>query len=130
MILSTGYEIPGKQVKENLGIVTGNTIRAKLLGKDIVAGFRNLVGGELSEYTEMLTEARNEAIKRMMENAKKKKADAVIGKRDFTTSSENKETLLGTESSLYWPFSITINENQLIAADTGNHRLVITNLNL
>ena len=57
-------------------------------------------------------------------------ADAVIGKRDFTTSSENKETLLGTESSLYWPFSITINENQLIAADTGNHRLVITNLNL
>ena len=85
MIMTTGFEIPGKQVKEILGIVTGNTIRAKHIGKDIMAGFRNIVGGELSEYTEMLTEARNQAIQRMMENAKKKKADAVIGMR-LTTS--------------------------------------------
>ncbi|MEM7485892.1 MAG: hypothetical protein AAF348_11855 [Bacteroidota bacterium] len=56
-------------------------------------------------------------------------ATAVIGKRDFKTGSENKETLMGTSSSLYWPFSITTNDNQLIIADTGNHRIVITDLN-
>lgn len=55
-------------------------------------------------------------------------ADAVIGKRDFVTGSENKDTLMGTESSLYWPFSITVVKNQLIIADTGNHRLVIADL--
>lgn len=56
------------------------------------------------------------------------RADAVIGKRDFVTGSENKDTQLGTQSSLYWPFSIATVENQLIIADTGNHRLVIANL--
>lgn len=56
-------------------------------------------------------------------------ATAVIGKRDFNTGSENKETLMGTSSSLYWPFSITTNNNQLLIADTGNHRIVITDLN-
>ena len=57
-------------------------------------------------------------------------ATAVIGKRDFKTGSENKETLMGTSSSLYWPFSITTKENKLIIADTGNHRVVITDLKL
>ena len=57
-------------------------------------------------------------------------ATAVIGKRDLTTGSENKETLMGTSSSLYWPFSITTQENKLIIADTGNHRVVITDLRL
>lgn len=57
-------------------------------------------------------------------------ATAVIGKRDFKTGSENKETLMGTSSSLYWPFSITTQENKLIIADTGNHRVVITDLKL
>jgi uncharacterized protein YbjQ (UPF0145 family) len=86
MILSTTFEVPGKTVSENLGIVTGNTIRAKHLGKDIVAGLRQLVGGELKEYTEMLTEARAEALKRMKHNGKAVKADAIIGVR-LTTSS-------------------------------------------
>lgn len=86
MILSTTNDVPGKSVKENLGIVTGNTIRAKHLGKDIVAGLRNLIGGELKEYTEMLTEARSEAIRRMVEAAKKKGADGIIGVRLTTAA--------------------------------------------
>ncbi|MEM1337070.1 MAG: hypothetical protein AAF634_00200 [Bacteroidota bacterium] len=56
------------------------------------------------------------------------KADAVIGKRDFKTGSENKDTIVGTDSSLYWPFSICVQEQQLIVADTGNHRILITEL--
>lgn len=86
MILSTTFDVPGKTVAQNIGIVTGNTIRAKHLGKDIVAGLRQLVGGELKEYTEMLTEARTEAIKRMKANANAMNADAIIGIR-LTTSS-------------------------------------------
>ena len=68
----------------NLRIIS-ITIRAKHIGKDIVASFRNILGGEIKEYTEMLNEAREEAMKRMIENAKKLDADAVIGIR-FTTS--------------------------------------------
>jgi uncharacterized protein YbjQ (UPF0145 family) len=86
MMLSTTNDVPGKAVKESLGIVYGNTIRAKHLGKDIVAGLRNLVGGELKEYTEMLAEARGEAIRRMEQAAKKKGADAVIGVRLTTAA--------------------------------------------
>ena len=85
MIITTSQEIPGKKVSKTLGIVTGSTIRAKNIGKDIVAGFRNIVGGEIKEYTEMLTEARKEAFQRMEQNAKEVGADAVIGMR-FTTS--------------------------------------------
>jgi uncharacterized protein YbjQ (UPF0145 family) len=85
MIITTAQEIPGHRTGKTLGIVTGSTIRAKHIGKDIVAGFRNIVGGEIKEYTEMLIEARKEALKRLEENAKAVGADAVIGMR-FTTS--------------------------------------------
>jgi uncharacterized protein YbjQ (UPF0145 family) len=85
MILSTVGSVEGKKVVKTLGIVKGNTIRAKHIGKDIVAGFRNIVGGEVKEYTEMLSEAREEALKRMVEDAEKLGADAVVGIR-FTTS--------------------------------------------
>ncbi|MHC1604582.1 MAG: YbjQ family protein [Candidatus Methanofastidiosia archaeon] len=85
MLVTTTEEIAGKEVKEILGIVKGNTIRAKHIGKDIVAGLRNIVGGELKEYTEMISEARDEAISRMVKEAEKMGADAVIGMR-FTTS--------------------------------------------
>ncbi len=84
IIVSTGY-IEGKKVKEMLGIAKGSTIRAKWLGKDIVAGFRQLVGGELKEYTEMLQEAREQATQRMVKDAKAMGADAVINMR-YTTS--------------------------------------------
>lgn len=85
MIITTVMEVPGKRVVRSLGLVTGNTIRAKHIGKDIVSGLRNIVGGELKEYTQMLSEARWEAIKRMEENAKELGADAVVGVR-MTTS--------------------------------------------
>jgi len=68
-----------------LGLVRDNTIRAKHVGKDIVAGLRNIVGGELKEYTEMISEAREESIAKMEEEAKKLGADAIIGVR-ITTS--------------------------------------------
>ncbi len=70
---------------KTLGVVTGSTIRAKHLGKDIVAGLRNIVGGEIKEYTEMLIDARKEALDRMIQNANEMGADAVISMR-FTTS--------------------------------------------
>ena len=85
MLISTTTEIPGYQVTEVLGLVRGNTIRAKHVGKDIMAGLRNIVGGELKEYTEMISEAREESIARMEEEAKKLGADAIIGVR-ITTS--------------------------------------------
>lgn len=65
-------------------MVRGNTVRAKHIGKDILAVLRNLVGGELNEYTDMLTEARNEAINRMVEQARSLDADAVVGVRLVT----------------------------------------------
>ncbi len=85
MIVTTTNEVPGQNVSEVLGIVKGNTIRAKHLGKDLVAGLRNIVGGELKEYTEMITEAREEAMQRMVREAETMGADAIIGMR-MTTS--------------------------------------------
>ncbi|MFH1445066.1 MAG: YbjQ family protein [Nanoarchaeota archaeon] len=85
MLVATTETVEGKKITENLGLVKGNTVRAKHIGKDIVAGFRNIVGGEIKEYTEMIIEAREDALKRMIEDAKKKGADAIVGTR-FTTS--------------------------------------------
>ena len=84
IVVNTDF-VPGKKISEVLGLVRGNTIRAKWFGKDIIAGLRQIVGGELKEYTEMLTEARNQAMKRMINEAKKLKADAILNVR-FTTS--------------------------------------------
>ena len=85
MIIVNTETIAGKKVKKTLGLVRGNTIRAKWIGKDILAGLRHIVGGELTEYTEMLSEAREMALKRMIDDAEKLKADAVINVR-FSTS--------------------------------------------
>ena len=85
MIVVTTDYIPGREVESVIGIVRGNTIRAKHLGKDIMAGLRMLVGGEVKEYTEMLTEARNESLRRLQAQATELNADAVINVR-FVTS--------------------------------------------
>ena len=85
MIIVNTETVPGYRVKETLGIARGNTIRAKHVGKDILAGFRMLIGGEIKEYTEMLTEARNAALQRMEWDAENKGADAVVNMR-FVTS--------------------------------------------
>ena len=85
MIIVNTDSIEGKNITETLGIVKGNTVRAKWFGKDFIAGLRNIVGGEVNEYTEMLTEAREEALKRMIAEAERLGADAVINVR-FETS--------------------------------------------
>jgi len=85
MILTNTENIPGKEIVTILGLVRGNTIQAKHIGKDIMAGFRNVVGGEIKEYTKMISEAREIALKRMQQKAEKLGADAVINIR-FTTS--------------------------------------------
>ena len=85
MILVNTDFIEGKEITQTMGIVKGSTIRAKWFGKDIMAGLRQIVGGELKEYTEMLTEARQEATQRMVEDAENQGADGIINVR-FTTS--------------------------------------------
>jgi uncharacterized protein YbjQ (UPF0145 family) len=77
--------VAGHKIIKNLGLVKGNTIRAKHIGKDIMASLRSIVGGEIEEYTQMLDEARNEALKRMEADAKEKGANAIICVR-FSTS--------------------------------------------
>jgi len=86
MILTNTDFIPDRKVKQVLGLVRGNTIQAKHLGKDFIAGLRNVVGGEIKEYTEMLSEAREIALKRMEEKAEKLGADAVINIRFMTSA--------------------------------------------
>ncbi len=77
--------VPGKEIKKNLGLVRGNTIRARHLGRDIAAFLRNIVGGEITDYTKMMAESREQAIDRMIEEAESKGANAIINVR-FTTS--------------------------------------------
>jgi len=86
MILTNADFVPGREVSSVLGLVRGNTVQAKHVGKDIVAGFRNFVGGEIKEYTEMLAEAREIALKRMEQKAEKLGADAIINIRFMTSS--------------------------------------------
>ena len=78
--------VPGHRIVELRGLVQGNTIRAKHLGRDIGAGLKNLVGGELRAYTELMTEARREALERMLEQARQLNANAVVNVRFTTTN--------------------------------------------
>ena len=85
MIFSTTDTIPGKEIASICGVVTGNVVQSKHIGRDFMAGLKSIVGGEIRGYTEMLTEARNIAIQRMVADANEKGADAIVGIR-FTTS--------------------------------------------
>jgi uncharacterized protein YbjQ (UPF0145 family) len=85
MIVVTTEQIEGKRITETLGLVRGSTIRARHMGRDIMAGLRNIVGGEVKEYTVMLAQAREEAMQRMIEQAEKLGANAIVGTR-FVTS--------------------------------------------
>jgi uncharacterized protein YbjQ (UPF0145 family) len=86
LIISNIEIIPGKRIQKHLGMVQGNTVRAKHVGKDLLAGLKNIIGGELKGYTELLNEAREEATERMVEQAKAIGANAVVNVR-FSTSS-------------------------------------------
>jgi uncharacterized protein YbjQ (UPF0145 family) len=85
MIVTTTHEVAGKRVVRTLGIVRGNTVRSRNLGRDILATFRNWVGGEVHEYTKLLAESRESALDRMVEEAESLGANAVLGMR-FATS--------------------------------------------
>ena len=86
MILVNTDFVSGKEITEIVGLVRGNTIQAKSIGKDIKAGLRHLAGGEIKEYTQMLAESREIALKRMREKAENLGADAVINIRFMTSS--------------------------------------------
>ncbi|MEE0865296.1 MAG: YbjQ family protein [Clostridia bacterium] len=81
MLLTSTEVLPDREISETLGLVQGQVVKAKHIGKDIMAGFKNIIGGEVKGYTEMLSEARQIATDRMIEEAKKLGADAIIGVR-------------------------------------------------
>jgi uncharacterized protein YbjQ (UPF0145 family) len=85
LIITTTENVAGKKVKRTIGLVRGSTIRAKHLGKDIMAAFRGMAGGEITEYVQMMAQAREEALKRMTDDAEQQGADAVVSVR-FGTS--------------------------------------------
>jgi uncharacterized protein YbjQ (UPF0145 family) len=104
MIYTTTETVPGREIETVLGIVNGNVVQSKHVGRDFMAGLKGIVGGELKGYTEMLTEARNIAIERLVEEAQGLGADAVVGIR-FTTSSvtdgASEILVFGTAVKLY-----------------------------
>ena len=85
MLVVTSPDIPGKKIVKTLGIVKGNTIRARHIGKDILAAFKNIVGGEIQEYTKLMAESREQDIDRMIESAEKMGANAIISTTTTTS---------------------------------------------
>ena len=86
MIITTTDEIPGATIVETLGLVRGSTVRARHIGRDIMAGLRNMVGGEVGEYTKLLAEAREESLQRMIESAEAMGGNAIVGVRFITSA--------------------------------------------
>lgn len=86
MITVTTDFVPGREISVALGIVRGSTVRARNVGRDIMAGLKNIVGGEVSEYTRLMADSREEAIERMLKDAQKLGADAVINVRFMTSN--------------------------------------------
>jgi uncharacterized protein YbjQ (UPF0145 family) len=105
MILTTSDDIPGKRRVRTLGLVKGNTIRATHLGHDIMASLRNLIGGEVTDYTKVMAEAREQAIDRMVADAEKLGADAVVTIRFATT-----EMMRGCAELLCYGTAVTIED--------------------
>lgn len=86
MIVSNLEVLPGQRIVKHLGLAQGSTVRAKHAGKDFLSGLKNIVGGELKAYTELMKEARDEAVKRMVDEARSMGANAVLNVRFTTTS--------------------------------------------
>jgi uncharacterized protein YbjQ (UPF0145 family) len=102
MIIVTTDFVPGKEVKELKGFVRGNTIQSKHIGKDILAGLKTIVGGEIGEYTQMMDEARQKAIGRMVEDAKEKGANAIIAMRlESSTVMQNASEIIAYGTAVY-----------------------------
>ncbi len=103
MIIVTTETIEGRKIEEVLGLVRGNTIRARNMGRDIMAGLRNIVGGEIKDYTRMLSQARDQALDRMIRDAESKGATAILGVR-FTTS----QTMAGAAEILAYGTAVRL----------------------
>ncbi len=86
MIIATADAVEGRRIKRVLGLAKGNSVRAKFFVTDIIAGLKNLIGGEISEYTQLMAQSREQAIDRMIADAEKQGGNAIVGMR-FTTSS-------------------------------------------
>ncbi|NOZ46477.1 MAG: YbjQ family protein [Chlorobi bacterium] len=86
MILVQTETIAGREITESIGLVRGSTVRARNIGRDIFAGLKNIVGGEITEYTKLLADAREEALSRMIKNAESLNADAVVNIRFMTSA--------------------------------------------
>lgn len=84
MIIATTDEIEGSEIEEVLGLVMANSVRARHVGRDVMAAFRNLAGGEIGEYSKLLAESREQAVQRMVERAEEKGANAIVGVRFIT----------------------------------------------
>ena len=107
MIVATTEAVAGHAITKTLGTVIGNTIRARHLGKDISAGLRSLVGGEITEYTGMMAESREQALLRMLDRAEKLNADAVVGVR-FQTSM----IMQGSAELLVYGTAVNLSQNK------------------
>ena len=107
MIVVTTENIPGYRVTRVVGLVRGNTIRARNLGRDIMAGFRNMVGGEISEYTKLMGESREQAIDRMVAEAESLGANAVVMMR-MTTA----EVMSGASELLAYGTAVVVEPDQ------------------
>lgn len=114
MILVNTETIPGYEIVEVKGMAKGNVVRAKHVGKDIVASFRNIVGGEMKEYTEMLTDARQIATQRMVSDAESLGADAVVNVR-FVTA----QVAQGAAELLAYGTAVTIEKNSFTSEKAG-----------
>jgi len=115
MIVVNTETIPGMVIKKVLGIVQGNTVRAKHLGRDIAASFKNIVGGELKGYTELLTEARRQAVERMLSQAQELGANAVVNVR-FSTSA-----ITGGAAELYAYGTAVLMEQEIQNAEPESY---------
>ncbi len=86
MIITTSDEVPGREIGETLGLVTANAVRARHIGRDILAGLKNIVGGEIGAYRQLMMESRLEALQRLEDEATSRGADAVVALRMTTAS--------------------------------------------
>lgn len=105
MLIVTTETVEGRRVVETLGLVRGNTIRARHIGRDVLAGLRTIVGGEIKDYTDMLSRARDQAVQRMVAEADGLGASAIVGVR-FTTS----QTMAGAAEILAYGTAVRLSE--------------------
>jgi uncharacterized protein YbjQ (UPF0145 family) len=114
MILTTTDEVPGRRVAEVIGLVRGSSVRSAHVGRDVLAKLKNLVGGEVSEYTKLLAESREQALDRMVEEARARGADAIVGLRFMSSD-------IGDDAAEMLAYGTAVRLGA--AGEAGRHRL-------